>query len=161
PMRTAIGITLIGALTLTGPALAQPWRQPLRMSGPEATAIADYWIQSYLRRSPTADEIRYWADQLERYPAINGLRALLSSQEYYDLAGGPPPSYIARLLEDVGHRSATRFEVQDWLRRTRGMPPRDIALLFLREFPANWWPGPEATPPPELERFYGRPGWHW
>jgi uncharacterized protein (TIGR03067 family) len=165
--RHDLAIALIGGLTSAKAEFAQPreYREPFRgfgpgMSGPEAQLIAQYWVRSYLRRPARADEVRYWADQLLRRPAGETLSALLANQEYYDYAGGTPGAYIRQLIEDVGHHHATRFEIQDRLRTTADLRPRGIAGRFLAEYPGNWWPGPAATPPLELERFYRGDDWH-
>jgi hypothetical protein len=131
------------------------------MSQQEASEIANYWIHSYLRRRARPDEVRYWSEQLinARSPAET-LTALLSSREYYEYAGGSPQGYLRQLIADVGHREARAWEIRDRLINTQRLSPRDIAWGFLREFPANWWPGPDATPPRELQHLYGWPGFY-
>ena len=157
-MRHYIGPALLGVLTATTFSFAQPGyrpgpydRPPRGMSQQEAADIAHYWVKSYLRRRASPDEVRYWADQLRnaRSPA-DALSALLGGREYYDYSGGTPEGLVAQLIRDVGHHEPRREEVLDYLRRTRGVRGRDLAYRFLRENPANWWPGPEATPPPEF-----------
>ncbi len=162
-MRKIILMTLAGLFLSSGLASAQfdwgygPPSQPPRRIGPaEARDIARYWIKSYLRRGADPQQVRYWADQLQRArdPA-DALSALLSSREYMNYAGGSLRGLVRQLILDVGHHEPSRFELEDRLRATAGQSPRDIAYGFLREFPANWWPGPQATPPPELAPNYG------
>jgi hypothetical protein len=160
---------LTAFLLLSTPGQAQPvgtfgrhdLGPPVRMNWQEASAIANYWIRSYLRRPAKPDEVRYWADRLVngRSPA-EPLSALLSDREYYTYAGGSPQGFLRQLIADVGHHEAGASEIRYRLDTTRGLHPRDIALGFLREFPANWWPGPLATPPRELQHLYGPPGYY-
>lgn len=164
-MRSFLLPAMAGLLTATGLALAQPPRydadRPVpphapRMNRQEAAEIAAYWVRSYLGRQPSGEEVRYWADRLAsaRTPA-DTLAAFLASRDYYDKAGGSRSGYLYHLIRDVGHHEPSREEVRDWMQRTRHLERGAIAHHFLRENPANWWPGPEATPPRELQRFYG------
>jgi len=80
----------------------------------------------------------------------DALSAFLSSRAYYDRAGGNREGFIRRLLGDVGHQEQRGLNLERWLARTQGRSRQDIAHEFLSRYPANWWPGPEATPPAEL-----------
>jgi hypothetical protein len=154
-------------MTFGAASFAQVWehrephgRLPARMSRAEAELIAQYWIQSYLRRPANPDEARYWADRLQTSPPADALSALLASREYRDYAGGTARGLMRQLIADVGHHEATRFEIDERLRASAGRSAREIALRFLAEYPGNWWPGPAATPPRELEFFYLGQDWH-
>lgn len=158
-MRRYLCLTIIGLIAFPGSALTRPSRSfgptTRGMSPSEASEIANYWVRSYLRRDADTEEVKSWAQQLlnSRSPA-NVLSAFLGGHEYYHYAGGTPNGYIRKLIEDVGHRKASPYEIRDRLQTTAGGNPRDIAYRFLMEHPANWWPGPAATPPPELEHLY-------
>lgn len=163
-MRTILFSTILALLLPLTPAAAQSWPIgpapvfPTGMSRGEAERIAAYWVESYLRRRPGREEVRYWGDQLRRArtPA-DALAAFLSRPEYYDYAGSSRHGFIAQLIRDVGHHEPSPYEVRDWLYRTAGSSRAGVAYRFLREYPANWWPGPQATPPRELEDIYGYP----
>jgi hypothetical protein len=126
-----------------------------RMSTQEASAIAEYWINSYFRRAASPREVRYWASEIvnSRTPA-NALAGLLSSREYLNYAGGTRVGFVRQLIEDVGHHEPSRYEVEDVLQGTSNLSPAQIAYDFLRRYPNNWWPGPAATPPRELQHLY-------
>jgi hypothetical protein len=144
-------------LTLTASAVAQ--HGPGRMSPQEASVIADYWIRSYLRRSAAPGEVQQVAGQLVNGPSpAHALAGLLSSREYYSYAGGNPGDFVRQLIEDVGHREASPYEVDARYRQTAGGSTFAIAFDFLRENPRNWWPGPAATPPRDLWYFYRNGG---
>jgi hypothetical protein len=125
------------------------------MRSQEATAIAEYWIHSYLRRYPEHREIGHWAGQLMRRPAPHVLASLLASDEYYNYAGGTQHGFARQLIEDVGHHQPSRYELEDLLRASAGASRQQVAFSMLRRFPRNWWPGPAATPPKELQHLYG------
>jgi hypothetical protein len=153
---------------LMAPMAAYGQYYPQRMDPQEASVIADYWIRSYLRRSASPVEQQRLADQLlsSRTPA-HALAALLASRDYYTYAGGTPYDFQRQLIEDVGHYEPSPYEVEARLQGTGGLSPQAIALEFLRQYPKNWWPGPAATPPRELQYFYGygryggRPSWRF
>jgi hypothetical protein len=139
---------------LAGSALAQGYVNGPRMATEEASLIADYWVRSYLRRAPGPDEHQYWTNQLLSTSPARVLSALLAGEEYYNYAGGTPHGLMRQLIADVGHRQASPYEVEGRLRRMGGLSPQALAYEFLREHPRNWWPGPAATPPRELQYFY-------
>jgi hypothetical protein len=151
-MLRPIFASLIAFATLISAAHAQGYYGP-RMSDEEASVIADYWIRAYLRREAAPAQERALAGQILNSPEL-ALAGLLSSREYYAYAGGTPQGFMRQLIEDVGHRKASPYEVQARLVEMGGLNPQAIALEFLREHPKNWWPGPAATPPRELWYFY-------
>jgi len=124
----------------------------------EAQEIANYWIESYLRRAATPEEVQAWGDELLRSRPADVLSNLLASREYYEYAGATQRGFIRQLIADVGHREPSRYEIEGVLQSTAGLSPEDIAHDFLRRYPRNWWPGPAATPPRELQHLYGY-GW--
>jgi hypothetical protein len=160
-MRRLLLPTLAGLLATTTLAQAQPFfrRGDLGRS-PSAVDLALYWHRSYLRRPASPAEVRDVAGQLRRgTPPAEVLSRLLGSGEYFDLAGGTREGFIARLIQEVGHRDPTRREVRDYLDRARGMDRREVALMFLRRYGPNWYPGPGSTTPAdfyELAHFRGR-----
>jgi len=158
-MRRSLITALIAVLTVT----TVGWTLPIRherdrhIGSREAAEIANYWVQSYLRHPPDAGEVRFWAERLiESQQPRSVLAALLAGPEYYGYAGGTRYGYIHQLLLDVGHREPSRREIEGLARATAGSSLAEIADNFLRQYPANWWPGPAATPPRELEPFYER-----
>lgn len=114
---------------------AQQGAPSVRMGPQEANAIAEYWINSYLRRTADPREVEQWASEIvkSRSPA-DALAGFLSSREYLQYSGG------------------TRAGL------TQRMEPPQIAYEFLRQSPKNWWPGPNATPPRELRHLYDHYG---
>src|SRR5262249_32586500 len=112
--RILLSLTAVLAFAAVSP--AQGWGPPGPPPGPmswqEASAIAIYWINAYLRRPASPDEVRYWAGQLRgaRSPA-DVLAALLASPEYAQAAGSSRPGYIRQLVRDVGHRDPNGFEI--------------------------------------------------
>ena len=156
-VRYAI-VTFLGLLIFTTGSFAQPFpgRRPPK-SPPEARVIAEYWVHSYLRRNVKPGEVEFWAHRIlkNRSPA-GALSEFLAIPEYYNYAGDSRRGFIRQLIMDVGHREASRFELEDLLRATAGLSLQNIAHYFLRANPQNWWPGPAATPPNELKYFYRR-----
>jgi hypothetical protein len=160
-MKRYFILPLLGWLLITSASFGQYYgRSQGRMDPQEATAIAEYWINSYFRRAAHPREVQDWANELmsSRTPA-EALAGLLSSREYHNYAGGTQVGFIRQLIEDVGHHEASRYEVEDVLRATAGASPQRIAYDFLRRYPNNWWPGPTATPPRELRYLYDRYGY--
>jgi hypothetical protein len=153
-MLRSIFLAFVVCSMLVSTGFAQGYLTPGRMNPQEASVIADYWIRSYLRRNATPGEERALANQLMNSSPAHALSSLLASREYYAYAGGTPQGLIRQLIEDVGHRQASPYEIDARLRDTGGLNPQAIALDFLRENPRNWWPGPTATPPRELWYFY-------
>lgn len=159
-MQRYLMLALAGWLLLASSGFGQYYESPYGRMGPqEASAIAEYWINSYFRRAAHPREIRSGAETImsARTPA-HALASLLSSREYYNYAGGTRTGFIRQLIEDVGHHEASRYEVEDLLRETAGLDSHRIALGFLRRYPNNWWPGPTATPPRELRHLYDGQG---
>ncbi len=152
--RLFVALVLVA---LAVPANAQAQYGGPRMSSQEARVIADYWVRSYLRRAPTPIEEQQLQSQLLRSPPGHVLAGLLTSDEYFRKSGGDQPSWLGQLFADVGHREPSRYEIDARLQRTDNYSPRAIASEFLHEHPKNWWPGPAATPPRELQYFYQSP----
>ncbi len=158
PILTAALVLVATAHAQQSPAYGPYGASPARMGRQEADAIANYWIRSYLRRAATPREVRDWGDRLVSAASpAEVLSVLIAGREYYEYAGGTPEGFIRQLIADVGHHDPGAREIRDRLAATRGLSPREIARRFLREYPANWWPGPEATPPRELQGFYAPP----
>ena len=158
-MQRYVLFPLAAWLMLATSGLAQYGAPRARMSPQEASAIAEYWINSYFRRAADPREVQQLASEIvkSRSPA-DALAGLLSSREYVQYSGGTRAGLIHQLIKDVGHHEPSRYEVEETVQAMGRMEPPQIAYEFLRQYPKNWWPGPAATPPRELHHLYDRYG---
>jgi hypothetical protein len=146
-------------LVLATSGVAQHGGHGARTSPEEASAIAEYWINSYFRRAADPREVQHWASEIVKSrSAADALAGFLSSREYLQVAGGSRAGLVHQLIKDVGHHEPSPHEVEDVMRSMGRMDPPQIAYEFLRQYPKNWWPGPAATPPRALRHLYERYG---
>jgi hypothetical protein len=116
------------------PALPQaPWGPAgYRRASPDRPEdLVRSWYRTYLNREPDP-QWAVWVDAVRNGQEPNSvLASILSSQEYYDKAGGTPEGFVQTLFRDVTGRRPTPSEMDYWVRRTYDRDRTDVAYAVL------------------------------
>ncbi len=105
--------------------------------------LARDWVRLYLRRNPTQREVLLITNQLRNGASADAAQAnILSSNEYFRLAGNNNAAFIRSLMNDVLARPATINETSRLLGTilSRGRYQAAFDVLISRSPP--WWYGP-------------------
>jgi len=161
-MRRYVALALLGVGFLAGEALSQfPPAPPLRgrprapAPGGQAGAqqLVDQWYQRFLNRQRDA-WAAVWVDALRTgQPPEAVLSKILSSQEYYDKAGGTPEGFVQTLYIDLVGREPTPREVQFWASRLNQVDRDEVAYQVLTRHPGSWQGGVQESYAPAEEGY--------
>jgi hypothetical protein len=97
--------------------------------------MVESWYSLYLNRAPDPTGVRDFVNRLSRGASPEDVQAsIIGSDEYYQLHGSRPASWIAGMYADVLGRSARRDEISHWLGMFQrlGGSREQTALEFLR-----------------------------
>src|SRR5262249_29290088 len=129
------------------PSSLTPQQRPPASTNP--TARVRGWYRQFFNREMDRGALR-WINDLQRGLDPNQVLAqILSSDEYYQLAGSTPEGFVRQLFDDLRGREPTRDELRDWTRRLQTLKREQVALALIRE-----GPGPQPpTPPADADYF--------
>jgi len=129
------------------PSSLTPQQRPPASTNP--TARVRGWYRQFFNREMDRGALR-WINDLQRGVDPNQVLAqILSSDEYYQLAGSTPEGFVRQLFDDLRGREPTRDELRDWTRRLQTLKREQVALALIRE-----GPGPQPpTPPADADYF--------
>lgn len=144
--RIILGAFLV-LLTFTGAAAAQPVDPVAAIRG---------WYVEYLQREPEPAGLQYWRNKLDRGYSLRRVQAgILSSDEFWEMAGATPQTYVQTLFRVVLRRDPSYDELLRWSRRAARWDRTDVALDFL----AQYRPAPVLPPVEAVPRYLPRPPW--
>jgi hypothetical protein len=149
---------LLSVLCLSGPTFAQSSYDYDATVGGNSQSPEDlvcFWYQKYLDREADEPGMVGWAQLLRQgTPPANVLGAMLSSQEYYDRAGGTPEGFAHTVFLDITGREPTPRELDGMVRRFHfgagGWERGALACDLLQRYPHALYPSLAPGP--------GRPG---
>jgi hypothetical protein len=112
------------------PAPWHPAGYPRAAQGSPEDLVRSWYVQ-FLHREP--DPLwSVWVEAVRNGQEPNAvLAAILSSQEYYDKAGGTPEGFVQALFQDTTGRRPTPEEMGYWIRRVVDRDRTDVAYAVL------------------------------
>lgn len=110
------------------------------------------WYEHYLHREPDAGASAWVKSLSHNSSPEDVLASILSSQEYYALAGNSVPGFVRQLYLDILGREPSGSEITFWANRVRYESRKDVAYTLLSRHPQNW--SGTAAPPPNYDPGY-------
>jgi len=106
-------------------------------------ALVRAWHRQYFHREPEARAVASWSYLFRLgYREQEVLSAMLSTDEYYGLAGGTSEGFVLALFDDGAQGQFTKKGRKALLSRTRGLSRRSLATTFLQTYPEALRAGP-------------------
>lgn len=100
--------------------------------------IATEWVQLYLKRNPTAQEVLLIKNQLRSGASGNAVQAnILGSDEYYRRVNRNLNTWSQSVVQDVLGRRITAYEL-GLLQRTAFNSGRNAAALMVLDSRSSW-----------------------
>jgi hypothetical protein len=90
-----------------------PVHRPLIPNDP-ATQLVAIWYQRYLQRQPDAEGLFTHAQVIATQGEHVALSGILGSDEYFQICGQDPRSWIVSLYINELNRRPDEFEIQNW-----------------------------------------------
>jgi hypothetical protein len=119
---------LVGLVFLVGPTLAQDYP-------PEQVAMVKNFYRKYLHRDPEPAGLLTWLGHLQNGASPSWVIAtMLSSNEYYNNAGGDDEGYAVSLFKDLAGRRPTRGELRYWMERLQNQTHQDVVEALMMRF---------------------------
>jgi hypothetical protein len=132
-------------------AQAQSYYHPAYAPGNPQTLV-NSWYSQYLHRQPDAGAAA-WVQALRTgHTAEDVLASILSSQEYYTVAGNSPAGFVRQLYLDLFDRPPSPAEINYWAGRLRYETRKEVALYLLLRHPQNF--SGTRTPPGNYDPGY-------
>jgi len=120
-----------------------------------SVATVKNWYRQFLRRDPEPSGLMHWSEALRQgNPPALLLSGILGSDEYYNIAGGSPNSFVRSLYLDLAGREPTPRELAYWTSRLNTEYPKDVAYAILTRFPLAWSPAQYQPEPTYYPRRY-------
>jgi hypothetical protein len=157
-MKRILALTFPAVLLLPSLASAQTYYSRSAAPGSRGTLTRSDQ-PGYLNREPSSTSTWIQAERAGRTP--EGILAdTLSSDSYYDAAGGTPPAYVHQLYLDVIGREPLPAEVNYWVGRLQHDSRWNVTHQMVRHHPGNV--SILSAPPPPYDPGYfperSRPG---
>jgi len=145
-MRRIVVPALFSAVLLAGSALSQyPPPSPNPGADQGAEQLVASWYQRFLNRQPDSWS-SVWVDQVRGGQSPDSvLASLLSSQEYYNKAGGTPQGFIQKLFIDLTGQPPAPQQMNHWMNRLYSSDRTEVAHAILMRHPQAWQGGAPAT----------------
>lgn len=137
-MIRTLAIALMTSVTFASLARAQNTGTPPNAAPRDAQMLVDSWYKQYLHHRASLDaDAAVQAVRGGQSPELV-LAGILSSNEYYRLAGGTPVTYIQQLYGDLRNRAPSRSETNYWLRRLQVDTRKNVAYNLVAPHPQSW-----------------------
>jgi len=151
-------LTATVAFTTTAPA---QYYHPSSAPGDPQTMV-NSWYQRYLHRPADAGAAGWVQSLRTGHSPEEILSSILSSQEYYQDAGGSRAAYIQRLFTDLVGRPPAGPEITYWAGRMRFDSRKDVAYQLLIRHPQDWSinAGEAPAAPARPRSYYYDPGYY-